>query len=548
MKRLKSLVIFLVIVGGLFWLPSLVMAVDFSGDSCLKLLSELNLGTKKSYRPMGNVVSESGSVITCELGYRPDKEILDHYDKPEEILYENLSSGVWHGSLPGEENEYLSRCVNGQIRERVYYSDVNWRGRQTVTVELSVAPEIFDSTGACYDHKSQLPNSAQVAPPPNDDYCHNDDIVMAYFNYEDIRQADDRLLARVKAGEYEAENLRFELFEAQDMLVQANDCTIRCDCAEDPYLLMDAYNKWVRETGASKFGVGAIVVPTPSYDVEFDHEREVKEIEAEADKRDEDEAEAVAAAEHARALVENPPTPQDLILIPGVSSTVEFQKGFGVGAVKGEVKVLWPSGGDFRTPREGDVIQEGTEIRIERGARILLNQKGKEIIVEGPIKFRVEWGVEDLGEEWNEHFEILEGDGRIKFDHMDTKGFIQVEDRMFLLVGGKLIRLNGTDLGVSYDSDTGESIVELYDGEISVNDNQGTEEVVMKTEYGGEIKRVEVSEKGEITEKVGIPGSDWDDFQKLASKGRLLGIINGVVTILVIGGGIWWFKKRKKKK
>jgi len=475
------------------------MAVDFSGDSCLKLLSELNLGTKKSYRPMGNVVSESGSVITCELGYRPDKEILDHYDKPEEILYENLSSGVWHGSLPGEENEYLSRCVNGQIRERVYYSDVNWRGRQTVTVELSVAPEIFDSTGACYDHKSQLPNSAQVAPPPNDDYCHNDDIVMAYFNYEDIRQADDRLLARVKAGEYEAENLRFELFEAQDMLVQANDCTIRCDCAEDPYLLMDAYNKWVRETGASKFGVGAIVVPTPSYDVEFDHEREVKEIEAEADKRDEDEAEAVAAAEHARALVENPPTPQDLILIPGVSSTVEFQK-------------------------------------------------GKEIIVEGPIKFRVEWGVEDLGEEWNEHFEILEGDGRIKFDHMDTKGFIQVEDRMFLLVGGKLIRLNGTDLGVSYDSDTGESIVELYDGEISVNDNQGTEEVVMKTEYGGEIKRVEVSEKGEITEKVGIPGSDWDDFQKLASKGRLLGIINGVVTILVIGGGIWWFKKRKKKK
>lgn len=541
MKRLKSLLIFLVIVGGLFWFGDLVLAVEFSGDGCLELLGELELGIKEGvHRPMGRVVSEDGGMITCELGYSPDKKILKDLESPTELLFWNLSSGVWHGNLPEAEKEYLSRCIDGQMQERIYYSDVNWRGRQTVTVELSTADEIFSTTGSCSDWENPFANTGvSVAPPPNDSYCYNEKIVAAYFNYDDISKADERLLARMKAGEYSADNLRIELFKAQDILYQAHECTLKCNCIKDPYLLMDAYNKWVSEVGAAKFGVGAIVIPTPSYDLEFEYEAEIRENE---EAREEEKAVAIKAVEYAKALVENPPTPKDLILIPGVSSTVEFQKGFGVEAVKGEVKVLWPSGGDFRTPREGDVIQEGTQVKIERGSRILLKKKGYNIIVEGPITFKVEWGAEDLGEDWNEHFEIIEGSGRIKFDYMDEKGFIEVGEKIFLMVDGKLIKLQGTDLGVSYDPEIDESVIELYDGKISIDD-----EVVLETKYGEEIKRVEVDKDGKMVEKIGIPQDEWEAFEKKMGVNQVVGMIGGMVLTVAVVGLLWWLKKRKKK-
>ncbi|MBI2009704.1 MAG: hypothetical protein HYS86_00860 [Candidatus Chisholmbacteria bacterium] len=117
--------------------------------------------------------------------------------------------------------------------------------------------------------------------------------------------------------------------------------------------------------------------------------------------------------------------------------------------------------------------------------------------------------------------------------------------------GGVSISTQKADFGIGYDTASGQSIIEIYHGSATVS-NQSGQSKNISTVYGSQINRIEVSQDGAMTEKIAIPGSEWEAFlasqqteTESKSSGNALPIL---VAIIVLGiGGTVFFLYRKGK-
>ena len=102
-----------------------------------------------------------------------------------------------------------------------------------------------------------------------------------------------------------------------------------------------------------------------------------------------------------------------------------------------------------------------------------------------------------------------------------------------------------TAYGVSFDPQTGQKIVELYDGEIEISDkNTGKTLTVLSTTFDSPIKRIEIDASGNIEEQIAIPQSEWPAFVAKHQKSRS-GVWLYVFGVAVLGA-VTYFVYRKK--
>lgn len=77
---------------------------------------------------------------------------------------------------------------------------------------------------------------------------------------------------------------------------------------------------------------------------------------------------------------------------------------------------------------------------------------------------------------------------------------------------GDVVATSGNaDFGIGYDTKSGTSIVEAYNGSVKVSNKSGQTKKI-STVYGSKIKRIEVDKNGTMTEKTAIPQSQWQAF------------------------------------
>lgn len=117
--------------------------------------------------------------------------------------------------------------------------------------------------------------------------------------------------------------------------------------------------------------------------------------------------------------------------------------------------------------------------------------------------------------------------------------------------GGVTVTASKADFGIAYDAKSTTSIVEVYNGSVTVTNKAGQAKK-LSTVYGSQIERIEVNKNGEMTEKIAIPQSQWEAFlasqQKEAEKETSVNASPVLIAIIVLGvGGIVFFLYRKGK-
>lgn len=107
------------------------------------------------------------------------------------------------------------------------------------------------------------------------------------------------------------------------------------------------------------------------------------------------------------------------------------------------------------------------------------------------------------------------------------------------------------DFGVGYDTKSGMSIVEVYNGSVEVSNKSGQAKTISSI-YGSEIKQIEVAKDGTMNEKIAIPLSEWETFlasqqekdQETSTRNNLS--IVSVVMILGVGGLIFFLYRTSR--
>lgn len=103
---------------------------------------------------------------------------------------------------------------------------------------------------------------------------------------------------------------------------------------------------------------------------------------------------------------------------------------------------------------------------------------------------------------------------------------------------------NNADFGIGYDAKSAISIVEVYNGSITVANKSGNSKTI-STVYGSAIKQIEIDKNGVMSEKIAIPQSKWEEFlasnqkggQKAGTESNLP--IIPAVAVLSLGGVIF---------
>lgn len=118
----------------------------------------------------------------------------------------------------------------------------------------------------------------------------------------------------------------------------------------------------------------------------------------------------------------------------------------------------------------------------------------------------------------------------------------------FKTQSGVDITVEKADFGIGYDTKSGTSVVEAYNGSVKVSNKSGQVKTISSV-YGSEINQIEVVKDGTMTEKTAIPQSGWEAF--LASNQKKNQEVNAksslpvIPAILVLGiGGLIFFLYR----
>ncbi len=183
----------------------------------------------------------------------------------------------------------------------------------------------------------------------------------------------------------------------------------------------------------------------------------------------------------------------------------------------------------------------------EVDCHILLEQerRDQEMIKSlGGIRYASEWGVDEtiIVKPTGDCSYVSEG-GPIRV----LAGQGQV---IFKTPGGAAVSAENADFGIGYNAKSAVSVIEVYNGSITVMNNTGNSKTISAT-YGSEIKQIEVDKNGVMGEKIAIPLSQWQAF--LASKqekkdeanGNTLPIA-GAVAVIVLGGIVFFLYRTGK--
>ncbi|GEM_PF-3553512 len=132
-----------------------------------------------------------------------------------------------------------------------------------------------------------------------------------------------------------------------------------------------------------------------------------------------------------------------------------------------------------------------------------------------------------------------------------TRILVEKGTETILTPSGVSVSANKADFGIAYDAKSALSIVEIYNGSVTVTNKAGQAKKI-STVYGSQINRIEVNKDGVMTEKIAIPLSKWEAFlasqQKETEGGTSRNALPVLVVIIVLGmGGAVFFLYRKGK-
>ena len=171
----------------------------------------------------------------------------------------------------------------------------------------------------------------------------------------------------------------------------------------------------------------------------------------------------------------------------------------------GEINFILPDGKVI----EGDLRTESS-INLPAGTRIVTSHIGSsylDINRNGqPVGVSMLWDseveLEEVQEGSVDNIKVNKGWARFY-----PQGPIQVQT-----ADGVKVTNQQTDFGVGYDPAARQTVVEIYNGKVSVESSVGKRELT--SAYGSEIKRVEIEEGpgANLEEKIAIPKSQWPAF------------------------------------
>ncbi|MBI1919188.1 hypothetical protein HYS29_01225 [Candidatus Microgenomates bacterium] len=162
----------------------------------------------------------------------------------------------------------------------------------------------------------------------------------------------------------------------------------------------------------------------------------------------------------------------------------------------------------------------------------------------GAIRYASDWGVDDTI--------IVKPTGDCAY--LNEGGPIRVLAGLgqitFKTPGGTAVSADNADFGIGYNAKSAISIVEVYNGSITVTNGADYSKTI-STIYGSEIKRIEIDKNNEMAEKIAIPGSEWEAFLASRKTEAKNTNTNGIMmTVIILGasiGGTMFFLYRTGK-
>ena len=199
------------------------------------------------------------------------------------------------------------------------------------------------------------------------------------------------------------------------------------------------------------------------------------------------------------------------------------------------------TGQRYVTPKRNIYIKEiDCHILLEQERR---DQEGLQRL--GAIRYASDWGVDDTI--------IVKPTGDCSYTNEGGPVRVLVEQGKvaFKTPGGTAVSAENADFGIGYNAKSAISIVEVYNGSITVTGSTGNPKTI-STVYGSEIKQIEIDKDGVMSEKISIPQSQWEAFLASQQKetesktaGNALPVL--VIVIVLVMGGTVFFLYRKGK-
>lgn len=283
-----------------------------------------------------------------------------------------------------------------------------------------------------------------------------------------------------------------------------------------------------------------------------------------------------AQSNFTQALVENPPKESDFQKIPksnfkkvnpvGTASattkpateSANITGSIFIGKVGQEEKILvdLPNGttatlADDQTAFEGEIsgwklLKGGNKPLSPRPLQVSIYAKDchSEILEADPTRRANDWSGNNL-------ITKIVGDCTYSNDGDPLRVFVDTGQVNFKTSSGVEISAQDSDFGVSFETTSGQSIVEIYNGSITITNKAGQSKTI-STIYGSQINRIEVDKNGVMNEKIAIPQSQWEKFlasnqkdEKETDAGSNLPIVPAIV-VLTAGGVIFFLYRTGK--
>lgn len=210
---------------------------------------------------------------------------------------------------------------------------------------------------------------------------------------------------------------------------------------------------------------------------------------------------------------------------------------FVVRKLKGTADMQLPDG-TWVEVHEGSIIPYGATIFTGYSSKAELEASNYLVVILRSLgEMNVEQFVKDASV-YRTNLKLGTGELRFKIEKGDIRTDMRVSTPHWWA------SISGTDLGVTYDKETGIAIWEIYDGSIQITHAGTGETRTIATTYGEPIKRLLAFQDGASEEQTAIPKSEWQNFAAKQQKTGS-GIWAWVLAILSIAG-IGYLAYRKK--
>ncbi len=147
-------------------------------------------------------------------------------------------------------------------------------------------------------------------------------------------------------------------------------------------------------------------------------------------------------------------------------------------------------------------------------------------------------------------FERVTGTCTYKHEDGPIRALVEQGEVAIKTTGDVSVSTQKADFGIGYDATSGQSIIEIYNGSVKILNKSGQSKNI-STVYGSQINRIEVSKDGTMSEKIAIPGSEWEAFlasQQKKTESEPSGNVLPIIVIAVLGiGGIALLLHKKGK-